>query len=77
MLSLARIVTLAGATVLLAASSGCSRANTDEVFAVERTKTYHRAGCPPLRMARATLIAAHEARGRAFRPCLLCKPDSL
>jgi methylphosphotriester-DNA--protein-cysteine methyltransferase len=77
MLSPVRLMILAGGAVLMAASSGCSRTNTDEVFAVERTKTYHRAGCPPLRMARTTVMATREVRSRSFKPCQLCKPDSL
>ncbi len=60
---------------VLIVQSGCSGAGHKEVFAIERTGTYHRSECPPVHMARTLLMSLQEARALHLKPCPVCKPD--
>jgi hypothetical protein len=57
--------------------SGCSGTVHKEVFAIERTATYHRSKCPPVHMARTLLMTLDEAKALHLKPCPVCKPDLL
>jgi methylphosphotriester-DNA--protein-cysteine methyltransferase len=47
-----------------------------EVVVIEKTKTYHREGCPPTNMAKTKIMTIAEAKADNNRPCPGCKPDS-
>ena len=63
--------------LILVSLTGCSRSGRIEVFAIERTGTFHRGGCPPVSMARTLLCTREEAVGRHLKPCPACRPDLL
>ena len=57
--------------------SGCSNhVKKGEVVVIEKTKTYHREGCPPTNMAKTTIMTVAEAKADNDKPCPGCKPDS-
>jgi|GEM_PF-4110738 len=65
--------------VIVAASlqSGCSNhVKKGEVVVIEKTKTYHREGCPPTNMAKTTIMTVAKAKADNDKPCPGCKPDS-
>lgn len=70
-----------GAFLLLAPLAvggfGCGTTHGREVVAIPKTKTYHRAVCPPVHMARTLVVTVEEAHSMKLRPCLLCQPDSI
>jgi hypothetical protein len=63
------------ACCLFIAIVGCGGAHEREVLVIEKTKTYHREGCPPVQMAKAEEMTLSEARRRDFKACLICTPD--
>ena len=57
--------------------SGCSNhVKKGDVVVIEKTKTYHREGCPPTNMAKTTIMTVAEAKTDNDKPCPGCKPDS-
>ena len=59
------------------AQSGCSNhIKKGDVVVIEKTKTYHREGCPPTNMAKTTIMTIAEAKADNDKPCPGCKPDS-
>lgn len=65
---------LLGSITLL---SGCTGRKEKEVIAIEKTKTYHREGCPPVNMAKTKFVTIAEAKAEHLKPCPTCKPDTL
>ena len=63
--------------VAAAMQSGCSNhLKKGEVVVIEKTKTYHREGCPPTNMAKTKIMTVGEAKADNDKPCPGCKPDS-
>jgi methylphosphotriester-DNA--protein-cysteine methyltransferase len=56
--------------------SDCAHRQTGEVFAIRRTMTYHRAECPPVHMAKVTVMTVEQAQLQHFRPCPNCQSNS-
>ncbi len=42
---------------------------------IQKTKTYHRAACPQVNMAKVELVSLEEAIQSGAKPCPNCKPD--
>ncbi|HTP80252.1 MAG TPA: hypothetical protein VMM57_07605 [Bacteroidota bacterium] len=66
------VLVLAGTALL-----SCTVSPKKSVVAIDKTKTYHRENCPPVHMAKTTVMTAGEARRLNYKPCPICKPDSL
>jgi hypothetical protein len=65
--------------IIVAAAMQCGCTNhlkKGEVVVIEKTKTYHREGCPPTNMAKTTIMTVAEAKADNDKPCPGCKPDS-
>jgi hypothetical protein len=56
---------------------GCSGPHGRDVIVIQKTRTYHRAVCPPVNMARTTVVTVEEAQAMELRSCPLCQPDSI
>lgn len=57
--------------------SACTSKSSKEVYAIEKTGTYHREVCPPVNMANAKEMTVAEAKAEHLQPCRVCKPDTL
>lgn len=64
-------------SLLAAQSWHCGGVEGTEVIAIEKTKTYHRDGCPPVHMAKTLTMSLKEAKEEKLTPCPLCQPDRL
>lgn len=62
-------------TCLLAMLTSCNESPARSVVVVEKTKSYHREGCPKLNMPETTTMSIDSATARHLRPCPYCKPD--
>ena len=60
-------------TVLL--FSSCENKSNTQVVIIEKTKTYHRANCPQVNMAKVEFVSLGDAKQKGMKPCLNCKPD--
>ena len=67
---------LSTVSCILIGFSGCGGARAREVAVIEKTRTYHREECAPVRMAKTEEMTITEAKARNFTPCPICKPDS-
>lgn len=54
---------------------GCTPGGVKYVYAIEKTRTYHRADCAPVHMANAIKMTLSEAASEHLRPCPVCRPD--
>jgi hypothetical protein len=63
------------ACCLSIAISGCGGAHERKVLVIEKTKTYHREGCPPVQMAKTEEVTLSEAKAMKFKACPICTPD--
>jgi hypothetical protein len=67
---------------LIAASSsiftGCSRTlDKNEVIVIKKTDTYHKVTCPPVNMAKTTIMTVAEAKADHYKPCPAFASDSV
>ena len=58
--------------VLGVSAGGCSGNNRNDVIVIKKTGTYHRSQCPPVRMARTTVMTVAEAQQKKIKPCPAC-----
>lgn len=53
---------------------GCA-ARSDNVYVVEKTRTYHRETCSRVNMANTEVMTRKEAQILHLTPCPFCQPD--
>ena len=68
-----KIVLLLLVGVILTA--GCTRPH--EVVVIEKTRSFHRAECARVNMAKVRYVELTSDVLVRYRPCPLCKPDTL
>ena len=61
--------------LLPAALAGCVSQTQTIVYAVAKTKVYHRRECAIVRMAKAEPMTRTAAQEAHFIPCPACQPD--
>ena len=66
---------LAIGIVLMISLADCSPPPEPRVLAIEKTKSYHTAGCARVHMARTENMSVKEAQARRFHPCPDCRRD--
>jgi len=54
--------------------NACSDRNEGKVIVIEKTKTYHRAECPKVNMAKTQFMTIAEAESAHCAPCRQCMP---
>ena len=61
--------------LLMTTIEGCAPRGVKYVYAIEKTRTFHRADCAPVHMANAIKMTLNEAVSEHLRPCPICRPD--
>ena len=57
---------------------GCSKTlGKNDVLVIKKTNTYHRENCPPVNMAKTTVMTVAEAKADNYKPCPAFKSDSV
>ena len=53
--------------------SGCSNRTGEYVYVIEKTKTYHKKTCAPVKMAQTVVMTETDARRLHYHPCPACE----